>query len=64
MFFYIIQAEEGDDFEIEFKFENESLLHALNNKTMRTNMFQVSHITLTPISLAMDRPCPWKQTQD
>ena len=42
VFFFIIQSEDGDDFEIEFKFENESLVHALNGKTMRTNMFQVS----------------------
>jgi len=41
VFFYIIQDEETDNYTIEFQFENESLMHSLN-KTMRTNMFQVS----------------------
>ena len=38
VFFYIITNDENDDFEIEFRFENESLTHSLN-RTMRTNMF-------------------------
>jgi uncharacterized membrane protein len=39
--FWVIREEESDAYSIEFKFENESLVHSLN-KTMRTNMFQVS----------------------
>ena len=40
--FDIIQMD-GDEYEVEFNFENESLKHKLDN-TMRTNMFQVSQI--------------------
>ena len=39
--FDIIQMD-GEEFEVEFNFENESLKHRLDN-TMRTNMFQVGH---------------------
>lgn len=45
--FFIIEDETTDDnYTIEFEFENESLRHSLD-KTMRTNMFQVSPLTLT-----------------
>ena len=45
--FFDIILEEGDDYEIEFSFESESLKHKLgktekDNKTMRDNMLQVS----------------------
>ena len=52
VFFYIITNDENDDFEIEFRFENESLTHSLN-RTMRTNMFQVSFFNYLT-QLAMD----------
>lgn len=42
VFFFIIEDEMRDDnYKVEFQFENESLVHSLD-KTMRTNMFQVS----------------------
>ena len=44
--FFIVQIPESEEFFVEFKFENESLVHSLN-KTMRTNMFQVSPALLT-----------------
>ena len=47
--FDIIQMD-GDEYEVEFNFENESLKHKLDN-TMRTNMFQVSQIQPLLITL-------------
>ena len=47
--FDIIQMD-GDEYEVEFNFENESLKHKLDN-TMRTNMFQVSQIQALLITL-------------
>ena len=32
--------EDGDNLFYEFNFENESLIHKLDGKTMRTNMFE------------------------
>ena len=51
VFFDIILGD-GDDYEIEFSFESESLKHKLgktekDNKTMRDNMLQVSIQCLT-----------------
>ena len=48
IYFSIIDTEQVDDtdgadnerFEYEFNFENESLIHKLNDQTMRTNMFE------------------------
>ena len=41
--FFVNQIPDSDDYYVEFKFENESLLHNLE-KTMRKNMFQVTTI--------------------
>ena len=46
--FDIIQMD-GDEYEVEFNFENESLKHKLNN-TMRKNMMEVSTMLLKPAS--------------
>ena len=40
VFFDITVGDSKDDYDIEFNFENESLIHRLEGNTMRTNMFE------------------------